>query len=526
MRLHTFHLKARLAAASATAQLRRLLAVQTEGTVRQPLDLSELEDRILLSASPAAVMVDSAPAGESVEFATPLNSGGGTESLLESAASVTRLAESPQGEPDLQAAERAPELTATEVVFIDESAADFEQLVADLQSQRDAGRAVDIFVLDSQQDGVDQIAETLERYSDLDAVHIVSHGTDGAVKLGGTWLRIGSLDGYAGTIAGWGDAIGTDGDLLFYGCDLASNSRGEMLVESIAALTGADVAASTDDTGSSIRGGDWDLEYSAGSIETGVIFTDQLQAEWEGLLAVTPLTSTDEFRVNTTIGNVQETSNEDRGSTHAVAIAPNGEYVVVWSSNQITGSDGNGFGVLMQRFDATGNPISGELQVNQNTTFHQYHASVAVDDSGRGVVVWTDAENDADVQARLFHADGTFNGGEFLVNSTATSDQDNPSVAMDSSGNFVVVWEGSAPGDANGIHAQRFNAAGTKVGTEFTVNDTTTGTQSEPSVAMNSSGQFVVVWDDGGGVHARTYEADGTGGSGSQFNVDSTSSAG
>ena len=36
----------------------------------------------------------------------------------------------------------------------------------------------------------------------------------------------------------------------------------------IAALTKADVAASTDVTGHESKGGDWDLEHQAGSIET------------------------------------------------------------------------------------------------------------------------------------------------------------------------------------------------------------------------------------------------------------------
>ena len=314
MRLHSFHQKARLSAASAIDQLRSMLAKLADGTVTYRLDLSELEDRILLSASPAAVMVESAPTIDMAETASPLDAG--SNGLTQTAASTTDSdGATPQSvnEPGVttgaeflnlevaltasdsetgqefdasdSASSRAAEQVATEVVFIDDSAEDFEQLIADLHAQRDAGRAVDFFVLDSQQDGIDQIAETLQRYSNLDAVHIVSHGSTGAVKLGATWLRIGSLDAYAGTIAGWGSAISTDGDLLIYGCDLAASSRGEMLVDSIAALTGADVAASTDDTGSALRGGDWDLEFHSGSLETDVVFTEQLQTDWQGLLA-------------------------------------------------------------------------------------------------------------------------------------------------------------------------------------------------------------------------------------------------
>lgn len=192
MRLHSFHQKARLTAASAIDQLRNILAKSADGTVTQQLDLSELEDRILLSASPVAVVVESVASGESAEVTAPLEMK--SDSLFETVQLATPAASSGEGGLTSEADQgsltldtaldesatqpSAPiEKVATEVVFIDEGTADFEQLAADLQTQRDAGRAIDYFVLDSQRDGIDQIAETLSRYSDLDAVHIVSHGT-------------------------------------------------------------------------------------------------------------------------------------------------------------------------------------------------------------------------------------------------------------------------------------------------------------------------------------------------------------
>lgn len=310
MRLNQFHQKARLSAALAIDQLRSIFAKSADGTVTRSLDLSELEDRILLSVSPAAVIAESAPSAvETIEVASPLDSG--STSAVESPSAAAGSSSSNPESDSLTAGEAssgtlletssaselngfagsivleensATEQSATEVIFVDQAVEDFDELVADLQAQRDAGRAIDFFVLDSNADGIDQIAETLEQYSDLDAVHIVSHGSDGSVKLGSHWLRIGSLDGYAGTIAGWGSAFSADGDLLFYGCDLAAGSRGELLVESIAALTGADVAASTDDTGSALRGGDWDFEYTTGIVEAGIAFSPATQASWEGLL--------------------------------------------------------------------------------------------------------------------------------------------------------------------------------------------------------------------------------------------------
>ena len=44
------------------------------------------------------------------------------------------------------------------------------------------------------------------------------------------------------------------------------------LLDDIAEMTGADVAASDDNTGHAIFGADWDLEYNVGAIETGALF--------------------------------------------------------------------------------------------------------------------------------------------------------------------------------------------------------------------------------------------------------------
>ena len=67
--------------------------------------------------------------------------------------------------------------------------------------------------------------------------------------LGDSQLSNVNLLGYSGEIAQWSGSLALGADLLFYGCDLASNQDGQLLLESISALTGADVAASEDLTG-------------------------------------------------------------------------------------------------------------------------------------------------------------------------------------------------------------------------------------------------------------------------------------
>ncbi|MEX2561260.1 MAG: hypothetical protein WD403_15160, partial [Pirellulales bacterium] len=112
-------------------------------------------------------------------------------------------------------------------------------------------------------------------------------------------------------------------------------------------------------------------------------------------------------------------------------------------------------------------------------------------------------------------------GSEFQVNTETTEDQrtwsETPkSVAMDANGNFVATWSSfDQDGETWGVYAQRFNAAGAKVGGEFRVNNTTADQQLWSSVAMDDDGDFVITWTsdaqdgDGFGVYARRYNAAG-----------------
>ena len=144
---------------------------------------------------------------------------------------------------------------------MDSGVAGHEQLVKDLRSGGPEGRSLEVVLLDSGRDGIEQITEALARSQDLDAVHIVSHGSQGAVQLGNVSLSAETLDAHADALASWGNALASDADILFYGCDLAGGESGAAFVDSLAELTGADVAASIDLTGSALLGGDWDLEY-------------------------------------------------------------------------------------------------------------------------------------------------------------------------------------------------------------------------------------------------------------------------
>ncbi|TXH81226.1 DUF4347 domain-containing protein, partial [Thauera aminoaromatica] len=175
----------------------------------------------------------------------------------------------------------------TELVFIDARVPELQLLLDDLAAQQQAGRAVEVVVVGVDADGVALIGEHLAGRSDVAAIHLIGHGADGVAELGAGRLDAASLVLRAGEISAWGDALSAGADLLIYGCDVASTPVGEGLVDALAALTGADVAASDDLTGATSLGGDWDLEYRSGSIEHALAPGVETQEAWGSVLAIT-----------------------------------------------------------------------------------------------------------------------------------------------------------------------------------------------------------------------------------------------
>jgi len=197
----------------------------------------ELEERVLFSADVMAGL-------DGIAFDEQV--------LVEDVSSDVQFAREAAPARVEQAVVQAPR----ELIFVDAGLPNYQQLVDDVLAKRNDDHKIEVVMLDTDSNGVEQISEVLAERRDLDAVHFVSHGTDRAVKLGNTWLQGDNLDAYAEDIADWKQSLSNGADLLFYGCELASGADGRALLDAFGSLTGADVSASDDLTGHSSLGGD------------------------------------------------------------------------------------------------------------------------------------------------------------------------------------------------------------------------------------------------------------------------------
>jgi N-acetylneuraminic acid mutarotase len=171
------------------------------------------------------------------------------------------------------------------IAFIDGNITDALAVMANVQAD------VKIF-LDATGDGVSQITETLKRYHGLSGIDIISHGDIAALQLGNGSLNANSLAYYENQLQQWRSALAPEADIIFHGCNVAAGEFGAAFIEEIGALTGADIAASIDLTGSSALGGDWDLEFKTGNIETTLVLQQEVKDFYGAVLhAGTPASS-------------------------------------------------------------------------------------------------------------------------------------------------------------------------------------------------------------------------------------------
>jgi hypothetical protein len=199
-------------------------------------------------------------------------------------------------------------------------------------------------------------------------------------------------------------------------------------------------------------------------------------------------------------------------------VQADGSFVVAWLQN-IMGTYGSyGYQINVRQFDGNGGDSS--YPVDAVSFLPRSGVTVRSRDDHSFIVAWSGAGpgDDVGIFARRFGALGGTLGTAFRVNFATDGTQTQPALAIDGDGGFLVAWR-TAPASAGNIEARRFDASGEAMGLEFTVNSYATGDQHSPSVAVNADGRFVLAWSSpsAGGVQARLVE--GAAPVGSEFAV-------
>jgi hypothetical protein len=191
----------------------------------------------------------------------------------------------------------------------------------------------------------------------------------------------------------------------------------------------------------------------------------------------------------------------------SVAMDASGNFVVTWT--QSGGSGGSN--ILARRFNNQGVAQGGAFAV-ANTNKGERDSDVAMDPAGNFVVSYTEdfSAFDQDVRVRMFSSSGLPKGESFSVSSLSNADEEESSVAMDSSGNFAVAYTSDTDTANPDVKLKRFDFNGGLDGTHTIAGGN--GTERDPSLAMDALGNMVIAYELGGAdnrVHARRLSSDG-----------------
>ncbi|WP_259674730.1 Ig-like domain-containing protein [Pseudomonas fluorescens] len=272
----------------------------TEGAraLASPMIMS-LEPRMLFDGAVAATVADTAQA----------------DSHSTADAAKTPTADQPvaskdtHGQADATPAPAPVAVPGQSVVFVDSRVKDADSLL------KGVAPGTQVVQLDATKDGLQQIAAYLDTHQGISSVQIIAHGNAGDLWLGDSYLSADNVAARSAVLAEIGKDMNVGGDILIYGCYTAEGERGLSFVDSLAQLTGRDVAASSNRTG---IGGDWNLEIATGNIESANVLSTTAMSEYQWGLATWTATN----NANTGVGSLRA----------AIASAQNGDLVTFNSS--------------------------------------------------------------------------------------------------------------------------------------------------------------------------------------------------
>ena len=142
-----------------------------------------------------------------------------------------------------------------------------------------------IAYIDKSQDPLKAIDAIIRANAPVSTLHIITHGKSGALLFPSTELNVHTMEQNEKMLGSWKQFFSHHGDIILYGSEIGKGGSGLHFVTSLAVLTGLDVAASKDKTGSTVKNGDWLLELRSGLIESTLVISKKTIAEYPALLS-------------------------------------------------------------------------------------------------------------------------------------------------------------------------------------------------------------------------------------------------
>ncbi|UVM38991.1 Ig-like domain-containing protein [Pseudomonas sp. B21-017] len=256
--------------------------------------IMSLEPRMLFDGAVAATVADTAQADTHTT----------ADAVKAPTADKSVASKDTHGQADATPTPTPVAVPGQSVVFVDSRVKDANSLL------KGVAPGTQVVQLDAGKDGLQQIADYLDTHQGISSVQIIAHGNAGDLWLGNSYLSADNVAARSAVLAEIGKDMNVGGDIMIYGCYTAEGERGLSFVDSLAQLTGRDIAASSNRTG---VGGDWNLEIATGNIESANVLSTKAMSEYQWGLATWTATN----NANTGVGSLRA----------ALASAQNGDIV-------------------------------------------------------------------------------------------------------------------------------------------------------------------------------------------------------
>ncbi len=367
------------------------------------------------------------------------------------------------------------------IVFIDARVSNFQSLADSFGSDSE------VFVLDGQSDGLTQMASALQGWSGVAAIHVISHGSAGALYLGSTLLSSANLADYRVQLAGIGSSLMPSGDILLYGCNVAQGDAGLQFITALAQMTGADVAASDDATGAAALGGDGVLERATGQVAAPALAVEG----WAQTLAVNtlPTFTAQTGKLTTDFGS--------RDEGYSITLQTDGKILVAGSGGSDSGGD-----FALARYNADGSldtSFDGDGKLTTDFGSYDRGQSITLQPDGKILVagIARNSSSGDDFAIARYNADGSLDtsfDGDGKLTTDFGEDNRGYSITLQPDGKILVA--GSSGWFGGGDFAlARYNADGS-LDTSFDGDGKlTTDLRSGNSITLQPDGKILVAGD-------------------------------
>jgi hypothetical protein len=186
------------------------------------------------------------------------------------------------------------------------------------------------------------------------------------------------------------------------------------------------------------------------------------------------------------------------GSTPALAVDPDGSYLIAWSSQK--GTDTFNTSIYGRVFNPAGAPLAAPFAITSNTVGPQGRPTVANDGQGSYLAAWQSYFNDiwhARIDGQIVSKAGGLLGKRQTISNGAGKNwaEVAPSAAVAPNGTFTLVWMEYNTWFPVGMAGLQVDRSGAPLGSQVWINSQQIGSQFRTSLATDGAGHYLAPYE-------------------------------